>query len=104
MQTNTPSDRGVAILSEMGRIPVIIPGTLSPRHGPDGQVTGWKLQRWHVGRNETRYVPAGLVEKVRQGTAGYVRFRELADEFTELRGREALGEGETSVKKKPMKP
>ena len=104
MNTNTPSNRCATILDEMARIPVLIPGTLSPRQDAHGKVTGWKLQHWHGGRNETRYIPAGLVEIVRQGTAGHEQFQALAEEFADLRGRQALGEEPGDAKKKPMRP
>ncbi len=105
MKTNTVSDRCRNILDEMGRIPVIIPGKLCPRHGKDGKATGWKLQRWHAGRNETRHIPADWVASVQAGTQGHERFMVLAREYADTRGKEALGElrGPEDSKKKRMK-
>ena len=92
MNTNTSADRGQTILAEMGSIPVIVPGKLCERHGEGGKVTGWKLQRWHNGHNETRYIPAELVARVQEGTEGHQRFMNLAREYAEVRGEEALQE------------
>ena len=60
MTTTTVSTRCQAILDEVGKIPVIVPGKLGSRRDARGHVTGWKLQRWHEGRNETRHIPAAL--------------------------------------------
>lgn len=84
----------------MGQIPVIVQGKVSERrHG--GRITGVKLQRWRNGRNETRHVPAGLVETVRQGTQGHARFMALAQEYVEAREAEAWRAGTDGKKKFP---
>src|ERR1700689_492888 len=44
----------------------------------------YKLQCWHKGRNETRYVPAQEVDSVKEALAGHERFQKLAQEFAEL--------------------
>jgi hypothetical protein len=90
----------------MGKIPVIVPGKVCERREGGGKITGWKLQRWHDGRNETRHIPAPLLERVREGTVGHQRFVALAEEFTELRCGEVLGKAEAAgnSKKKPMRP
>jgi len=98
----TTSKQGQALLAQMGQIPVIIQGKVSERH-QGGQVTGCKLQRWRHGRNETRHVPASLVEAVRQGTQGYARFMELAQEYVEGREAEVWRPGHDR-KKKPTRP
>jgi hypothetical protein len=95
------SSRGQAILARMGKISVIVQGKVSERRRGD-KVTGCKLQRWRRGRNETKHIPAGLVEKVREGTEGYAQFAELAQEYIEVREAEAL-QIEPDSKKKPMK-
>jgi hypothetical protein len=63
------------------------------------------LQRWQNGRNETRYIPAGLMEGIREGTAGHQRFMALAHEYAEVKGEEALSNlsAPDHAKKKPMK-
>lgn len=95
---SNPTTRGQDILAQMGQIPVIIQGKVSERR-QGGKVAGCKLQRWRNGRNETRHVPAGLVETVRQGTQGHARFMALAQEYVEAREAEAWREGADSKKK-----
>jgi len=106
MKTAPPSDRCHAILEEMENLPVIVPGKLCERREASGKITGWKLQRWHDGHNETRHIPAPMLDRVREGTDGHKRFMALADEFAALRGQEVLGAPDTagSSKKKPMRP
>ena len=94
--------RGQDLLAQMGQIPVIVQGKLSDRR-QGGRVTGVKLQRWRKGSNETRHVPAGLVETVRQGTQGHARFLALAQEYVEAREAEVWREG-AGGKKKSTKP
>jgi hypothetical protein len=43
-----------------------------------------KLQCWHQGRNQTRYVPAEEVPSVQEALAGHERFQRLAEEFVDL--------------------
>jgi hypothetical protein len=93
--------RGQELLARMGQIPVIVQGKVSERRSA-GKLTGCKLQRWRHGRNQTRHIPAALVETVRQGTAGYARFLELAQEYVEVREADAL-RGSTDSKKKPTR-
>ncbi len=85
----------------MGQIPVIVQGKVSERRS-GGKITGCKFQRWREGRNETRHVPAGLVERVREGTEGYAQFMKLAQQYVEVREADALEAGEGG-KKKPMR-
>ena len=96
---------GQDLLANMARIPVIIPGTLSKRKDSKGKINGWKLQRWHNGRNQTRYVPAEQLETVREGTAGHEQFMALARQYAETKGQEALEalNRPADRKKKPMK-
>ena len=87
----------------MARIPLIIPGTLSERRDSGGKINGWKLQRWCQGHNQTRYIPAEQVEKVREGTAGHQQFITLAQICRSQKGQEALRElnSPADSKKKP---
>lgn len=105
MTTTSPSTLGQDLLASMSRIAVIIPGTLSKRKDSKGRVNGWKLQRWHHGQNETRYIPAEQVEKVREGTLGHQQFTALAQQYVEVKGQEALRTLNTPAdsKKKPMR-
>ncbi len=82
----------------MGQIPVIVQGKVSERRSGD-KVTGCKLQRWRHGRNETRHVPALLVETVQQGTQGYAQFMKLAQAYVEVREADALPSEDGSKKK-----
>ncbi len=102
MNTQLSSGRGQEILARMGQIPVIVQGKVSERRS-GGRVTGCKLQRWRHGRNETRHIPAALVETVRQGTQGYTQFMKLAQDYVEVREADAWRDGGDS-KKKPTKP
>jgi len=106
MTTKTLSDRCRAVLNEMESIPVIVPGKVCARREPGGKITGWKLQRWHDGHNETRHIPAALVECVKAGTQGHQRLMDLADEFAELRAQEVLGKPNeaSALKKRPTTP
>ncbi len=92
------SERGQELLARMGQIPVIVQGKVSERRS-GGKVTGCKLQRWRHGRNETRHIPAPLVETVRQGTQGYAQFMKLAQAYVEVRETDALAEDSNSKKK-----
>jgi hypothetical protein len=85
----------------MEQIPVIVQGKLSERTS-GGKVTGFKLQRWRHGRNQTRHIPAPLVETVRQGTDGYEQFLRLAEQYVEVREDQAL-RAPAGSKKKPTK-
>jgi hypothetical protein len=96
------SKRGQDLLARMGQIAVIVQGKVSERRS-GGRVTGCKLQRWRHGRNETRHIPATLVETVREGTQGYAQFVKLVQEYVEVREADALQDNGGS-KKKPTKP
>ena len=89
----------------MENIPVIVPGKVCARREAGGKVTGWKLQRWHEGHNETRHIPSALVDRVKEGTQGHQRLMELTNEFAELRAQEVLGKpnGVSALKKRPMR-
>ena len=105
MNTTQTSVSGQNLLADMARIPVIIPGTLSERRDSKGKPNGWKLQRWHHGHNDTRYIPAAQIEQVRQGTEGHQQFMALAQQYVEGKGQEALRALNRSLdsKKKPTK-
>ena len=92
-----PNRRGQEILAQMGQIPVMIQGKVSERR-QGGRVTGLKLQRWRNGRNETRHIPADLVETVRQGTQGYDQFMALAAQYVAQREAEVWGTGVSGKK------
>jgi hypothetical protein len=103
MKTPTVSRQGgEELLARMGQIPLIVPGKLSERR-TGGKVTGYKLQHWRAGRNQTRHVPAGKLETVRRGIQGYAEFLDLAEQYVQRRAQEAFASPADS-KKKPIKP
>ena len=55
----------------------------SASRGP-GSAPFYKLQCWHQGKNQTRYVPADEVPALQRALAGHQRFQALADEFVDL--------------------
>jgi len=93
-----PDRRGHELLARMEQIPVIVQGKLSERQA-GGKITGYKLQRWRGGRNQTRHIPAPLVETVRQGTEGYEQFVRLAQQYVAVREAAALQAPPDSKKK-----
>lgn len=104
MSTTCTSAPGQDLLANMANIPLIIPGTLSERRDSNGKVNGWKLQRWHNGSNQTRYIPAAQVQRVREGTKGYEQFMALARQYVEAKGKQAMNalNEPADSKKKPM--
>ena len=104
MKTNSSSELGQDLLANMAHIPLIIPGTLSERRDSNGKVNGWKLQRWHNGCNQTRYIPAEQVRRIREGTEGYGQFMALARQYVEAKGKQAMNalSEPADSKKKPM--
>lgn len=72
------------ILHEISTITRMERGKLCAQsQGPD-QPPFYKLQSWHKGKNQTRYVPAAEVASVQAALAEHERFQELAEEFVEL--------------------
>jgi hypothetical protein len=99
MKTTSPSQsRSQELLAQIGRIPAIVRGKLSERRSR-GKLTGYKLQRWQNGRNETLHVPAEKVEGVQEGTDGYRLFTKLSEEYVQAREQEVL-RADTASKKK----
>jgi hypothetical protein len=80
----TPQQRRQQILEQMNSITRMERGKLCTQsHGP-GAPPFYKLQCWHQGKNQTRYVPAQEVEPLKEALAGHQRFQELAQEFVTL--------------------
>jgi len=90
------------ILGQIGQIPVIVEGKLSERRDTTGKPTGYKLQRWRQGKNQTLHVRSELVAQVREGTAGYKRLTELTQEYVRACEQEVLGP-DGHGKKKPTR-
>ena len=108
MQTtmSSLSERRREILAAIGRVPVVIEGTLTVRErkrsGPKVAVYH-QVQRWKDGRNETRHIPAERVDTVRQGINGYQRVQSLISEMARLDEQAVLATGPEDSKKKPMR-
>ena len=72
------------ILREINAITRMERGKLCVQsQGPD-KPPFYKLQCWHKGKNQTRYVPAAEVASVQAALAEHERFQKLAEEFAEL--------------------
>ena len=50
-------------------------GTAGPYH---------KLQQWHEGKNQTRYVRTDELPQVQAALEGYQRYQQLTDEYADL--------------------
>lgn len=68
MQTLTRMERGKLCLQSRG----------------PGSPPFYKLQAWHQGRNQTRYVPAHEVPALQEALANHARFQDLAERFVDL--------------------
>lgn len=108
MQTtmSSLSERRQEILEAIGRVPVVIEGTLTVRErkrkGP--KVARYhQVQRWKDGRNETRHIPAECVDAMRQGITGYQRVQALISEMAQMDEQALLDKGPKDIKKKPTK-
>ena len=100
------SERRREILAQIGQIPVIIDGTLSQRERRRGGVRAMvyhQLQRWRLGRNDTRHIPSERVDAVRQGIEGYKRAQALISEISHLDECAVLGSADADSKKKSTK-
>jgi hypothetical protein len=72
------------ILREINSITRMERGKLCVQaQGPD-KPPFYKLQCWHQGKNQTRYVPVAEVASVQAALADHERFQKLAEEFVEL--------------------
>jgi hypothetical protein len=94
------------ILQEMNAITRMERGKLCVQEPASGAACFHKLQSWHKGKNQTRYVPAHEVAAIQEALAGHERFQRLAEEFVDLtvaatrREREA-GRKKNSRRSKP---
>ena len=81
---NTPSKQH--LLQQIAAIPAMERGKLSAysfkdRSGAAGPYH--KLQHWHNGKNQTRYIPADELPAVEAALAGYARYEQLTDEYAQ---------------------
>lgn len=72
------------ILREITTITRMERGKLCPQSRGPGTASFYKLQCWHQGKNQTRYVPPAEVAAVQEALAGHDRFQRLAAEFVDL--------------------
>jgi hypothetical protein len=87
------------ILREINAITRMERGKLCVQsQGPD-KPPFYKLQCWHAGKNQTRYVPASEVASVQAALAGHDRFQQLAQEFAELTVQQTRTADATDLKK-----
>ena len=100
------SERRREIVAEIGKIPVLIEGTLSERRRKRGGAEArvyHQLQRWRGGGNDTRHVPAGAVAAVKEGVDGYRRAQALISELARLDEAAVLAAPDGGGKKKPTR-
>ena len=79
-----PEPRRQEILQEINSITRMERGKLCVQSRGPSHPPFHKLQCWHKGRNQTRYVPAEAVPSVQEALAGHARFQRLAEEFVDL--------------------
>lgn len=95
------------LLAELGQIPMIIDGALTTkrRRRPDGTWAVYhQLQRWRMGRNDTRHIPEEKVARVRAGIAGARQAHAVLDRLARL-DEETLWAGMSEgSKKKSTRP
>jgi hypothetical protein len=98
--------RRQAILQQINAITRMERGKLCAQSRGPGAAPFYKLQCWHQGQNQTRYVPADDVPALQRALAGHQRFQALADEFVDLtvartRAADAKERKKNSRKSKP---
>lgn len=79
-----PEQRRQEILQEINAITRMERGKLCVQSRGPATPPFHKLQCWHKGRNQTRYVPEAEVAAVQEALAGHQRFQQLAEEFVDL--------------------
>lgn len=96
------------ILKEMAQIDCMEKGRLSEEYRErhkDGEKIRlgpyYKHQRWEDGRNVSRRVSTGEVERLRKAVDGYHRFEELTKEYSEITIGMTRQRSRDGAKKKP---
>jgi hypothetical protein len=102
---NTPSKQ--YLLQQIAAIPAMERGKLSAysfkeRSGAAGPYH--KLQHWHNGKNQTRYIPSDELPVVEAALAGYARYQQLTEEYAQLLIAETRQNIATSKKSKSHPP
>lgn len=107
MKTNTGSSshRRRDIVAEIGRVPVVISGTLTTRErNRGGDVAVYhQLQRWRNGSNDTRHIPADRLKAIQEGVEGYKKVQTLVEEMARLDENNVLASAENDSKKNSTK-
>ena len=80
----TTHQRREQILEQMNSITRMERGKLCTQAPTSGAPPFHKLQCWHQGKNQTRYVPADEVDFLQAALAGHQQFQALAEEFIDL--------------------
>lgn len=75
------------ILQQIAAIPTMERGKLSSysfkdRSGANGPYH--KIQQWHEGKNQTRYVSAEALPQVQAALAGYQQYQQLTAQYADL--------------------
>jgi len=78
------ASRRQEILQEINTITRMERGKLCVQSRGPASPPFYKLQCWHEGKNQTRYVPVEEVAAVQEALAGHERFQRLAREFVDL--------------------
>jgi hypothetical protein len=100
-----PEQRRQEILQEINTIARMERGKLCLQPRGPSRPPFHKLQCWHKGRNQTRYVPAEEVSSVQEALAGHQRFQQLAEEFVDLTiGQTRASDAERKKNFKKSKP
>jgi len=82
---DTPSK--TRILQQIAAIPAMERGKLCEytfKERPSQAGPYHKLQQWHEGRNQTRYVSAEELPAVQSAIAGYAQFQQLTGQYADL--------------------
>ncbi len=108
MKTNTSSsiERRRDIVAEIGRVSVIISGTLTERkrkRSGSRVAVYHQLQRWRGDHNDTKHIPTERVKVVQEGIEGYRRVQTLVEEMARLDESLVLAPGPDDSKKNSTK-
>lgn len=103
--TGSLSERRREIATEIGRVPVVISGTLTMRERErGGKVAVYhQLQRWRNGSNDTRHIPADRLEAIKQGVEGYRKVQALIEDLAALDENRVLASTGNDSKKNSTK-
>jgi len=75
------------LLQQIAAIPAMERGSLSPytfKDRPGASGPYHKLQHWHQGKNQTRYVSAQELPHLQAALAGYQQYQQLTAQYADL--------------------